>query len=50
MGMQHLNVAIKYIDQSGMGDGEATGEDDWKNTCILSTNEIFFRPVDRGNC
>jgi tryptophan 2,3-dioxygenase len=22
--MQHLNVAIKYIDHSGLGDGEAT--------------------------
>ena len=28
--MQHLNVAIKYIDQSGMGDGEATGGSDWR--------------------
>lgn len=28
--MQHLNVAIKYIDQSGLGDGEATGGSEWK--------------------
>ena len=28
--MQHLNVAIKYIDQSGIGDGEATGGSNWK--------------------
>jgi tryptophan 2,3-dioxygenase len=28
--MQHLNVAIKYIDHSGKGTGEATGGSDWK--------------------
>lgn len=28
--MGHLNAARKYIDGSGMGDGEATGGSDWK--------------------
>jgi tryptophan 2,3-dioxygenase len=28
--MQHLNVAIKYIEHSGKGTGEATGGSDWK--------------------
>ena len=28
--VQHLNVAIKYIDHSGKGDGEATGGSDWQ--------------------
>jgi tryptophan 2,3-dioxygenase len=40
--MQHLNVAIKYIDHSGLGDGEATGGSDWKSTCIQSTNVEYF--------
>lgn len=28
--MQHLNTAKKYIESSGIGDGEATGGSDWK--------------------
>jgi tryptophan 2,3-dioxygenase len=39
--MQHLN-AKKYIEQSGKGDGEATGGSDWKNTCIQNIRGEFF--------
>jgi tryptophan 2,3-dioxygenase len=50
--MQHLN-AIKYIDHSGLGNGEATGGgSDWKNTCTQSIrSEYFSRSVVTGrNC
>jgi tryptophan 2,3-dioxygenase len=40
--MQHLNVAIKYIDHSGLGDGEATGGSDWKKYMHQSTNVEYF--------
>jgi hypothetical protein len=40
--MQHLNVAIKYIDHSGLGDGEATGGSDWKKYMHPSTNVEYF--------
>jgi tryptophan 2,3-dioxygenase len=40
--MQHLNVAIKYIDHSGLGDGEATEVVTGKSTCIQSTNVEYF--------
>jgi tryptophan 2,3-dioxygenase len=40
--MQHLNVAIKYIEHSGKGTGRATGGSDWKNTCTLNTSEGYF--------
>jgi hypothetical protein len=38
--MQHLNVAIKYIDHSGLGDGEAT--EVVEKVCIQSTNVEYF--------
>jgi tryptophan 2,3-dioxygenase len=38
--MQHLNVAIKYIEQSGKGTGEATGGSDYK---IKYQRRIFFQ-------
>lgn len=42
--MQHLNVAIKYIDQSGMGDGEATGGSDWKKYMHPKHQKRIFFP------
>lgn len=42
--MQHLNVAIKYIDQSGMGDGEATGGSDWKKYMHPKYQRRIFFP------
>jgi hypothetical protein len=45
--MQHLNVAIKYIDHSGLGDGEATGGS-WKSMHPKYQRRIFFWVVDRG--
>jgi tryptophan 2,3-dioxygenase len=38
--MQHLNVAIKYIDQSGM-DGEATGGSSGKILASKYQREYF---------
>tara|TARA_R110000868_G_scaffold92088_1_gene255175 strand:+ start:853 stop:1782 length:930 start_codon:yes stop_codon:yes gene_type:complete len=42
--MQHLNVAIKYIDQSGMGDGEATGGSEWKKYLHPKYQKRIFFP------
>ena len=42
--MQHLNVAIKYIDQSGMGDGEATGGSDWRKYMHPKYQRRIFFP------
>lgn len=42
--MQHLNVAIKYIDQSGLGDGEATGGSDWKKYMHPKYQRRIFFP------
>jgi hypothetical protein len=43
--MQHLNVAIKYIEHSGKGTGEATGGSDWKKYMHLNTSEGYFSRV-----
>jgi tryptophan 2,3-dioxygenase len=42
--MQHLNVAIKYIDQSGIGDGEATGGSNWKKYMHPKYQRRIFFP------
>lgn len=42
--MQHLNVAIKYIDQSGLGDGEATGGSEWKKYMHPKYQRRIFFP------
>jgi len=42
--MQHLNVAIKYIDQSGKGDGEATGGSDWRKYMHPKYQRRIFFP------
>jgi tryptophan 2,3-dioxygenase len=42
--MQHLQVAIKYIDQSGKGDGEATGGSDWKKYMHPKYQRRIFFP------
>ncbi|MFA9192595.1 tryptophan 2,3-dioxygenase family protein [Flavobacterium sp. FZUC8N2.13] len=42
--MQHLNVAIKYIDQSGIGDGEATGGSDWRKYMHPKYQKRIFFP------
>ena len=42
--MQHLNVAIKYIDHSGIGDGEATGGSDWKKYMHPKYQRRIFFP------
>jgi tryptophan 2,3-dioxygenase len=42
--MQHLNVAIKYIDHSGKGDGEATGGSDWKKYMHPKYQRRIFFP------
>lgn len=42
--MQHLNVAIKYIDQSGIGDGAATGGSDWKKYMHPKYQRRIFFP------
>jgi tryptophan 2,3-dioxygenase len=42
--MQHLNVAIKYIDQSGLGDGKATGGSDWKKYMHPKYQRRIFFP------
>ena len=42
--MQHLNVAIKYIDQSGKGTGEATGGSDWKKYMHPKYQRRIFFP------
>lgn len=42
--LQHLNVAIKYIDQSGMGDGEATGGSDWRKYMHPKYQKRIFFP------
>ncbi|MBP6040378.1 MAG: tryptophan 2,3-dioxygenase [Flavobacterium sp.] len=52
--MQHLNVAIKYIDHSGLGDGEATGGSEWKKYMHPKyQRRIFFpelwSPVELAN-
>lgn len=42
--MQHLNVAIKYIDLSGLGDGEATGGSEWKKYMHPKYQRRIFFP------
>ncbi len=42
--MQHLNVAIKYIDHSGIGDGEATGGSEWKKYMHPKYQRRIFFP------
>jgi tryptophan 2,3-dioxygenase len=42
--MQHLNVAIKYIDQSGIGNGESTGGSDWKKYMHPKLQRRIFFP------
>jgi tryptophan 2,3-dioxygenase len=42
--MQHLNVAIKYIDHTGKGDGEATGGSDWKKYMHPKYQRRIFFP------
>ncbi|MEY4962989.1 MAG: hypothetical protein RLZZ323_308 [Bacteroidota bacterium] len=42
--MQHLNVAIKYIEESGVGDGEATGGSDWKKYMHPKHQRRIFFP------
>ncbi len=42
--LQHLNVAIKYIDQSGMGDGAATGGSEWKKYMHPKYQRRIFFP------
>ncbi|MFV8374940.1 tryptophan 2,3-dioxygenase family protein [Flavobacterium sp. LB1P62] len=42
--MQHLNVAIKYIDHSGKGNGEATGGSDWKKYMHPKYQRRIFFP------
>jgi tryptophan 2,3-dioxygenase len=42
--MQHLNVATKYIDHSGIGDGEATGGSDWKKYMHPKYQRRMFFP------
>ena len=42
--MQHLNVAIKYIDNSGIGDGAATGGSDWKKYMHPKYQRRIFFP------
>jgi hypothetical protein len=45
--MQHLNVAIKYIEHSGKGTGERPEEVIGKNTCTLPAKDIFSRVMER---
>lgn len=42
--MLHLNTAKKYIDQSGQGDGEATGGSDWKKYMHPKYQRRIFFP------
>lgn len=42
--MQHYKVAIKYIDQSGQGDGEATGGSDWRKYMHPKYQKRIFFP------
>lgn len=42
--MQHLKVAIKYIDQSGLGTGEATGGSDWRKYMHPKYQRRIFFP------
>ncbi|MFT4983973.1 MAG: tryptophan 2,3-dioxygenase [Flavobacterium sp.] len=42
--MQHLNVAIKYIEHSGKGTGEATGGSDWKKYMHPKYQRRIFFP------
>lgn len=42
--IQHLNVAIKYIDQSGKGNGEATGGSDWRKYMHPKYQRRIFFP------
>ncbi|GEM56287.1 tryptophan 2,3-dioxygenase [Flavobacterium branchiophilum NBRC 15030 = ATCC 35035] len=42
--MQHLNTAIKYIEQSGLGNGEATGGSDWKKYMHPKYQRRIFFP------
>jgi hypothetical protein len=45
--MQHLNVAIKYIEHSG-NTGEATGGSDWKiHAPKIPAKDIFSRVMER---
>ncbi|MFY8111901.1 MAG: tryptophan 2,3-dioxygenase family protein [Flavobacterium sp.] len=42
--MQHLNTAKKYIESSGLGDGEATGGSDWKKYMHPKYQRRIFFP------
>jgi tryptophan 2,3-dioxygenase len=42
--MQHLGVAIKYIEKSGMGNGEATGGSGWKKYMHPKYQRRIFFP------
>ncbi len=42
--MQHLKVAIKYIDQSGLGDGKSTGGSDWRKYMHPKYQRRIFFP------
>ena len=42
--MQHLNTAKKYIESSGLGDGEATGGSDWKKYMLPKYQKRIFFP------
>ena len=42
--MQHLNTAKKYIEQSGKGNGEATGGSDWKKYMHPKYQRRIFFP------
>ncbi len=42
--MQHLNTAKKYIEGSGVGDGEATGGSDWKKYMHPKYQRRIFFP------
>jgi tryptophan 2,3-dioxygenase len=42
--MQHLNTAKKYIDNSGKGNGEATGGSDWKKYMHPKFQRRIFFP------
>jgi hypothetical protein len=41
--MQHLNVAIKYIEHSGKGTGESTEEVMEKNMHLNTSEGYFFQ-------
>lgn len=42
--MQHYKVAVKYIDHSGIGDGEATGGSEWRKYMHPKYQKRIFFP------